>query len=282
MVPVSDAPCQRRSPPTTPLVNGAPLTTPVFRGTFSLSMRSWLVLVLVVAQILWWDLVDKSLMLVSYSLSRRHINRTITSRAVRLFALARFSVGLALRMSHPRHSLPPRMLIVCNHQSLIDIAAVMAAFPDHIVRFVAKRELRRWFPAVSRVLRVQRHALIPRRGDFGTAMREIDRLGRTLVDGEAAAIFPEGTRSRDGVVRHFSVGAVRRLHAAQPLPLVAVAVDGGWQFADLAGLRHIRPGDEFRVGVVATYPLTRSKSELVAQIADAEQRIAAQVADWRR
>lgn len=250
-------------------------------------MKAYLLLTLIFAQLLWWDLIDKVLIVYRWSAARSLIDATLSWRGRRLFAIARFTVGIRLHVEIQQDALPEQMILIANHQSVIDIIALLASFRNHSLRFVAKKELGRWFPAVSRVLRVQRHALISRHGDFGTAMREIEHLGRHLARTERSdrpvcpVIFPEGTRSRDGAVRRFHSGAVRRLQRERPLPIVAVALDGGWRFARMQDLARIPVGHEYRVAVVATYPYVRGKTEMAAQIEDARTRVAETVARWR-
>ncbi len=245
-------------------------------------MRAYLLFILVFSRLVWWDLLDKARIAVSWKWARRAMDREVPLRARKLFAVARFTMGLRMRMDVDETDMPDRILIVSNHQSVMDIVAIMAAFSGHPVRFVAKQELGRWFPAVSRVLRVQRHALISRRGDFGSAMRQIERLGRTIRPGEGAVIFPEGTRSRDGKVRTFHSGAVRRLHASQSLPVVSVAVDGGWRFARMQDLRRMGKGHEFRIALCNVFPTARTKGELVSQLNEAQQAIEKTLDEWRK
>lgn len=251
-------------------------------------MKAYLLLTLILAQLLWWDLIDKVRIAYRWSAARALIDATLSWRGRRLFAIARFAVGIRLRVEIEQDALPEQMILIANHQSVIDIIALLASFRNHSLRFVAKKELGHWFPAVSRVLRVQRHALISRHGDFGTAMREIERLGRRLhgfggsVLPICPVIFPEGTRSRDGVVRRFHSGAVRRLQRVQPLPIVAIALDGGWRFARLQDLAKMPTGHEYRVSLVATYPRVHGKTEMIAQIEDAQARVAETIARWRR
>ncbi len=245
-------------------------------------MKAYLLLTLLFSQLLWWDLLDKIAITYRWAVARSFIDMTITWRARRLFAIARLVTGIKLKLERDSPDLPSEMLLIANHQSVIDIVGLLAAFDDHSLRFVAKKELGNWFPAVSRVLRVQRHALISRSGDFGPAMREIDHLGKRLGPGICPVIFPEGTRSRDGEVKPFHSGAVRRLHKAKTLPLVAVAIDGGWRFAGMQDLARLPYGHEYRVAVVQVYPVVRSKTELIDQIADAQRRIIETVDRWRR
>lgn len=244
-------------------------------------MRAAFLLGLILAQLLWWDILDKVRIAVSWNWARSCVDREMPHRATRLFALARFTVGLVFRPELMVDEIPDRFVVLSNHQSVIDIVAIMAAFRRRSVRFVAKRELRHWFPAVSRVLRIQRHALISRHGDFSLAMKEIESLGRTLRHREGAVIFPEGTRSRDGVVRTFHSGAVRRLLTARPLPVVVVAVDGGWNVAGLADLGRMDRGHRFRLRVLKVLPPASEKRELVQQIATAQQLIEDTLAQWR-
>jgi 1-acyl-sn-glycerol-3-phosphate acyltransferase len=158
----------------------------------------------------------------------------------------------------------------------------MASFSQPQVRFVAKRELRHGFPAVSQVLRLQRHALIDRRGNFASTMKEIELLGkRCRRRGWCPVIFPEGTRSRDGEVKTFHAGAVRRLAESTGYPILAVAVDGGHKVARLSDFIGNDALGLYRVKAVAAYPPAAGKHALREHLADAESRISRQVAEWQ-
>lgn len=245
-------------------------------------MRAYLLVFLLLARLLWWDVLDKLRITVSMRWARRAMDRDVPRRARGLFAVARLTVGLRLSVDVDDRTMPDRVLIISNHQSVIDIVAIMAAFRHHAVRFVAKRELKHWFPAVARVLRVQRHALISRHGDFASAMHQIERLGRTIRRGEGAVIFPEGTRSRDGVVRTFHSGAVRRIHASQALPIVAVAVGGAEGIARVQDLTRLRRGHMVRIRTVAVYPSVAGKRALLDQLSHAQEEITRTVEGWKQ
>lgn len=245
-------------------------------------MRAYLLFLLVLARLIWWDLHDKVLICISWRRTRRYIDRHVSSRARALCALASFTVGIRFRVDIREKSLPSQMIILANHQSVMDIAAIMAAFRMHSVRFVAKDELRRWFPAVSRVLRVQRHALIKRDGNYSRAMMELDRLAGSLNRRECPVIFPEGTRSRDGTLLPFQSGAIRRLHSRRPLPLVALALEGGYRFATLKDVLRLPRSHEYRISLVGVFPEARSKQELIDQIQKSHQLIDDTLCSWRR
>lgn len=115
-------------------------------------MRAILFLLTVVAQLCWWDVQDNCLVMIDPTRTRRHVDRTASHRGHRSLTLASLLPGCNFRFEWIPPDLPREMKVVANHQSVIDIVAIMAAFSHHSVRFVAKKELRSWFPRISEVL----------------------------------------------------------------------------------------------------------------------------------
>lgn len=235
-----------------------------------------------VAQLFWWDMRLKLTKIISTRAVRRYIADNISGMARRLFGFARAFVGLKLTIDRGYGpGLPESFLLVSNHQSLIDIAAIIAAFPDRHLRFVAKHELRAGFPGVSPILRYERHALIERSGNFTASIRAIRRLARKSVGGVCPVVFPEGTRSRDGVVRDFRTGAVRTILATRSLPIVGVAVNGGYRLSTLADLSRSAGRTVYRVAVVGVEAPPQSKSEIESKLAALATRIRERVTEWQ-
>ncbi len=85
-------------------------------------------------------------------------------------------------------------------------------------------------PAVSYALRTLGHALIDRndRRQSITAIKEF--ACDLIVTGRSAAIFPEGTRSRDGVMQPLKgAGVLAILRELPQATIVPMTVDGSWQ-----------------------------------------------------
>lgn len=212
-----------------------------------------------------------------------YMSRQIKHIARMIFVLAKFFVDCRLKIVRPPGlELPRQFLLVSNHQSLLDIPVLLFAFSDVSLRFVGKKELFRYILLVSAIFRVQRHAKIDRKGDFANTMREIERLASMCGRmGLCPVVFPEGTRSRTGVLGSFHSGAVRTILRSVPLPVVSVATDGGYRAATLrqfkTNLLHLR----YNVKVLSVYPAPHSKTEIDAVLAQAREEISDQIDLWR-
>lgn len=101
-------------------------------------------------------------------------------------------------------------VVVSNHASLAD--PMLLSFLPLDMRFVAKEELFH-APLVGWHLRLAGDIPL-RRGDHSSAGAMTAACVETLKRGMSVMIFPEGTRSRDGVLGRFRDGAFRVAIAA--------------------------------------------------------------------
>jgi 1-acyl-sn-glycerol-3-phosphate acyltransferase len=177
---------------------------------------------------------------------------------------------------------PPRFVLVANHQSMVDILMLIVCLRGKKLRFVAKRELGSGVPLVSQVLRFQGHSLVARRVDPGQSMRSLDRFARRCRrDGSCPVIFPEGTRSHDGELLHFHSGGLRRVLAVEPLPLVVVAMDGGWRIAKIKDILHNLEGARYQIRIAAVLPAPTTKQECAAAVEQSKEIIASALKEMR-
>lgn len=206
----------------------------------------------------------------------------ITWNAPRLFfALARRFLDFDFIFEDTAgRPLPERCMIIGNHQSLVDIPVVFYYFSKRRVRFVSKKELGRWIPLISQVLRYQGHCLVDRHANQIKTMKRLDGFARRAEkEGWSPAIFPEGTRSRDGVVRAFHSAGIRRMLDLAPIPVVTVAIDGGWRISEMTNLSNIK-GARYRLRVLNVHDAPADKKEAAALIAKAHAEISEQVRAW--
>jgi len=111
-------------------------------------------------------------------------------------------------------------LIVANHQSFLDIPVIAAACPRH-VSFVARDTLAE-SAALAWIMRQCAAVLIRRGSADRAALRE---MTRKLELEDCVAMFPEGTRSRDGRLGEFRAGAIVAARRTG-VPLVPAGIRG--------------------------------------------------------
>jgi 1-acyl-sn-glycerol-3-phosphate acyltransferase len=246
-------------------------------------MATAVFLLCVVSLLCVWDMTIKLLVLLDYRLARSFVDARVAFMAERLLRVARAYVGLRFETdTREARDLPESFLIVSNHQSLVDIVALFATLGQHDVRFVAKRELMRWVPAVSWVLRLQRHALIDRKAHRMETMQQLDALAdRAVAEGSCPVVFPEGTRSRDGEVQAFHSGALRRLLSRARLPVLSVAVDGGYRFGRVTQLANNVRGGVYRLRVLSLHPAPETKEQFRETLNCLKEEISTQIQSWR-
>lgn len=191
---------------------------------------------------------------------------------IRILAGARFSyIG--------RPTLPEgrSVIIVSNHQSMYDIPMIMWACRSREVGFIAKKELGRWIPSISLALRTLGSCLIDRK-DAKASIRAIQSFGAMKEERkQVAAIFPEGTRARDGVMKAFRPSGFVTLSKVMPSALIQpIAIRGNWRI-----LRYHFCPVPFRTTVEiefleAVEPSAHPPDQLLAEV---ESRIRASVGD---
>lgn len=123
------------------------------------------------------------------------------------------------------------LIIVSNHQSLYDIPPIGWGFRKHFPKFVSKIELGSGIPSISYNLRKGGSALIDRK-NRSQSIKEIINFGRRIeANNYSASIFPEGTRSKDGLVKKFKAGGLGTLLKTVPsAAIIPFAIDGNYRF----------------------------------------------------
>ncbi|PKQ61989.1 1-acyl-sn-glycerol-3-phosphate acyltransferase [Labilibaculum filiforme] len=159
-----------------------------------------------------------------------------TSVDVLNFFLMRVVFFLGVRItSLPKVNLPTDrpLIIISNHQGVYDIPPIVWIFRKHHPKFISKKELAKNIPSVSYNLRHSGAALIDRK-NRAQAIPEIYKLGELIAKHNyAASIFPEGTRSKTGVMKPFKAGGIETLLKAAPNALIVpFVVDGNYKIEE--------------------------------------------------
>lgn len=122
------------------------------------------------------------------------------------------------------------LIIVANHQTLLDIVAIVVGFRKNHPKFISKIELGKGIPSVSYNLRHGGSVLIDRKNK-SQSVKDILMLGKHIEkETYAACIFPEGTRTKDGTVKTFQPAGIASLIRTAPSAVVVpFAINGNYE-----------------------------------------------------
>ncbi|MFZ6052383.1 lysophospholipid acyltransferase family protein [Halocola ammonii] len=128
-------------------------------------------------------------------------------------------------------------IFVANHESHFDIPVLFASIPEPVY-FIAKKELKKvpfmgWYMALLGMIFIDR-------SNREKAMKSMKKAGKLIKDGRSVISFPEGTRSKDGVIKMFKRGSFI-IAKESNVPIVPIAVSGTWEVL-APGKSKIRPG----------------------------------------
>ena len=154
------------------------------------------------------------------------------------------------------------LIIVSNHQSMYDISPIMWYMRKHHPKFISKAELGKGIPSVSYNLRHGGSALIDRKNPRQsiTAIKEFSKS--VNENNWAAVIFPEGTRSKNGVPKKFQKRGLLTLFKEIPNALVVpISINNSW--------KTVRYG-HFPMGIGTHMTFTVHKPVKIATFTDKE------------
>ena len=124
-------------------------------------------------------------------------------------------------------NLSENYFFIPNHESALDIPLVFASIPMHVVS-VAKIELRR-IPFFGWSMIAGGHFFVDRSNNK-KAMKSIEKARISMKKNPRSVfLFPEGTRSQDGMVGKFKKGGLK-LAIDLGIPIVPVGIVGTNQF----------------------------------------------------
>lgn len=243
--------------------------------TFLRALRS----ILSVLAVLFWLVVPGPLMMYLWlqpaALLRPSRQRAYLSRYMKIMAGgmlhllrlggARFERRGVIRTESP-------VLIIMNHQSLVDILSLTMMSEPYVPAFVTRSRYARFVPAVSPCVRMLGGPIVdPKRDPRGSlaAVREAAPHQR-----HGLILFPEGHRSRDGEILPFKTGGAQATLGAHPMPVQAVVTDGGWKTRRLVDFLFNVPLLQVRTETLDVVAAPADEADVPAFMQDLRARLA--------
>ncbi len=122
------------------------------------------------------------------------------------------------------------VIIVSNHQSMWDIPPIIWFLRSLHPKFISKKELGKGVPTISYNLKNGGSVLIDRKNPE-QATEEIKKIAHYISKhNRAVVIFPEGTRSRDGIPKPFKQKGLLTLFENAPgACVIPVSISNSWK-----------------------------------------------------
>ncbi|MDY0042235.1 MAG: lysophospholipid acyltransferase family protein [Desulforhabdus sp.] len=179
-----------------------------------------------------------------------------------------WTAGASVKLSGLENIDPQHAYVyAANHQSWFDIFAILGKLPVQF-RWLAKEELFR-IPVLGQAMASIGYIPI-NRSDRRKAFDSINEAANRVKSGTSVVIFPEGTRSLDGVLQDFKKGGfILAIRSQQPM--VPVSISGSHRILPKKGDWKIQPGVlQMTIGKpIPTAGLsTRDRDRLMAAVRD--------------
>jgi 1-acyl-sn-glycerol-3-phosphate acyltransferase len=126
----------------------------------------------------------------------------------------------------------PGVLILMNHQSVVDIPLVVASLRGSYPRIVTRKRYERWIPLISHMVRLYQYPVVDPRAKGADMRRSLATIRDAARTSDVPlAIFPEGTRTRDGEIGRFRTTGLKLILRQRSWDVYVMVADGFWQRA---------------------------------------------------
>lgn len=193
-------------------------------------VRGYLAMAFVGVALLVSDVLQRTVVAAAARLFPRARHRILTFwiQAMRITVLdiAFIRIGGAQVGSRPVVPARPGVLVIMNHQSLLDIPLVVGACQGGYPRIVTRRRYTHGIPLISHMTRLYQYPVVDPQA---TVKGHLHGLREAAENGDTPlAIFPEGTRTRDGQLSRWKRSGLRVILSARQWDVYILVVDGLW------------------------------------------------------
>ncbi len=176
----------------------------------------------------------------------------------------------------------PGVLILMNHQSLVDIPLVVRCIEGGYPLIVTRRRYTRWIPLISHLLKLYQYPVVNPTAKAGEARRMLkDLQARAGASQVPVMIFPEGTRTRDGEIGPFMTTGLRFILRSRPWRVHVLVVDGYSGYPRLFDFFGGMAGLEGRIELLGVFDWSDPKADHEAFTCEIRQLMVDHLAEMR-
>lgn len=189
-------------------------------------------------------------------------------------------VGGARLDVEPRIECRPGVMMLLNHQSILDILLIFGMIRGGYARVIANERYAKGILAVSVFIRLYRHMTV-KLGDRSRV--QLDRLREFAATSEhPIAVFPEGHRTKDGNVRPWKTAGLKTMLSTRKWQVHVIAIDGLWESAHLRQVIRNLPKMHCVARVAAVHEFDPERDDADELITRMESDMCAKLAEIRR
>ena len=173
----------------------------------------------------------------------------------------------------------PGVLVLMNHQSLLDIPIIVRCFESGYPRIVTRKRYARWIPVVSRMIKLYEYPVVDLEG--GTKA-QLEMLRSVARDPRVPlVVYPEGTRSCDGELLPFRRGAVDTLLRYRQWKVYLLTSDGTLPCGRLKDMLRGVDSVHCRLNISGPFDTPSDPHEISSWLEDMEGRMRNGLAELR-
>ena len=198
--------------------------------------------------------------------------------AASMIGMVRF-IGGGKFEPFPTIPFAPGVLVLMNHQSLLDILIVVRCVEGGYSRIVTRKRYARGVPLISRMIKLYEYPVVdPESGLKGQlkVLRSVARDPRVPI-----VVYPEGTRSRDGELLPFRRGAVDTLLRHRQWKVYLATADGTLPCGRLEDMLNGVDTVHCRVSVSGPFDTPSDPKDFSAWLEEMEGRMRKKLAELR-
>ena len=174
----------------------------------------------------------------------------------------------------------PGVLVLMNHQSLLDIPIVVRSLAHGYPRIVTRKRYARGVPVVSKMIKLYEYPVVDPRAPMKGQMKMLRSVARD--PGVPIVVYPEGTRSRDGALLPFRRGAVDTLLRHRQWEVYLLTSDGTLPCGRLKDMLSGVDAVHCRVSVSGPFTTPWDPDEIASWLEEMEGRMRHSLSGLRR